>query len=149
MGVERTKIVLAEDGDQLVLDDDGLRHVGRVPAEYVYVHGTVGDVSHGTLGERRILGQEGVVTVIVCIDRARGQIVAGPEVATRGWVEREDSEAVVGAVTERVGKNVAAALADGQTERTALERVVRKAAGSTVSELTRRRPMIVPVVIEA
>jgi ribonuclease J len=149
MGVERTKIVLAEDGDQLVLDDDGLRHVGRVPAEYVYVHGTVGDVSHGTLGERRILGQEGVVTVIVCIDRARGQVVAGPEVATRGWVEREDSETVVGAVTERVGKNVAAALAEGQTDRAALERVVRKAAGSTVSELTRRRPMIVPVVIEA
>jgi ribonuclease J len=149
MGVDKNKIVLAEDGDQLILDDEGLRHVGRVPAEYVYVHGTVGDVSSGTLGERRILGEEGVVTVIVCVDSTRREIIAGPEVATRGWVEREDSDTVVGAVTERVGKNVTAALTNGETDRAALERVVRKAAGATVSELTKRRPMIVPVVIEA
>jgi ribonuclease J len=149
MGVDKGKIVLAEDGDQLVLDDDGLRHTGRVPAEYVYVHGTVGDISSGTLGERRILGEEGVVTVIVCVDTTRREIIAGPEVATRGWVEREESDTVIGAVTERVGKNVTAALNGGEGDRAALERVVRKAAGSTVSELTRRRPMIVPVVIEA
>lgn len=149
MGVASDRVVLAEDGDQLILDDDGLRHRGRVPAEYIYVHGTVGDVSSGTLGERRILGQEGVVTAIVCVDTNRGALVAGPEVATRGWVEREESADVVGAVKDRVRTNVTAALRDGERDRSALERVVRKAAGSTVSELTRRRPMIVPVVIEA
>jgi ribonuclease J len=149
MGVAESKVVLAEDGDQLILDDEGLRHVGRVPAEYVYVHGTVGDVSHGTLGERRILGGEGMVTVIVCVDLEQGRLVAGPEVATRGWVEREDATEVVGAVCERVANNVRAALRDGDRELPALERVVRKAAGSTVNELTRRRPMIVPVVMQA
>jgi ribonuclease J len=101
------------------------------------------------LGERRILGEEGVVTVIVCVDTTRREIIAGPEVATRGWVEREDPENVVGAVSERVAKNVTAALTGGESDRGALERVVRKAAGATVSELTKRRPMIVPVVIEA
>lgn len=149
MGVPADRVVLAEDGDQLVLDDEGLRMRGRVPAEYVYVHGTVGDVSSGTLGERRILGQEGVVTAIVCVEVTSRTLVAGPEVATRGWVEREESAEIVEAVTDRVRTNVSAALRDGETERAALERVVRKAAGSAVSELTRRRPMIVPVVIEA
>jgi ribonuclease J len=149
MGVAESKVVLAEDGDQLILDDEGLRHVGRVPAEYVYVHGTVGDVSHGTLGERRILGGEGMVTVIVCVDLEQGRLVAGPEVATRGWVEREDAAQVVEAVRERVATNVGAALRDGEREVSALERLVRKAAGSTVNEQTRRRPMIVPVVMQA
>lgn len=149
MGVPSDRVVIAEDGDQLILDADGVRHRGRVPAEYIYVHGTIGDVSSGTLGERRILGQEGVVTAIVCVEPTSGLIVAGPEVATRGWVEREDSAEIVEAVTERVRTNVAAALRDGERNRASLERVVRKAAGSAVSELTRRRPMIVPVVIEA
>ncbi|MCC6225912.1 MAG: ribonuclease J [Microthrixaceae bacterium] len=149
MGVASDRAVLAEDGDQLVLDDEGLRMRGRVPAEYVYVHGTVGDVSSGTLGERRILGQEGVVTAIVCVDLSAATLVAGPEVATRGWVEREESAEIVAAVADRVRRNLTAALGDGERNRSALERVVRKSAGSAVSELTRRRPMIVPVVIEA
>ena len=68
MGVATDQVVVAEDGDQLVLDDDGLRLAGRVPADYIYVHGTVGDVGTGDLGERRILGDEGVVTAIVCVD---------------------------------------------------------------------------------
>lgn len=149
MGVRRDHIVVAEDGDQLVLDDEGLRLGRRVPAEYVFVHGTVGDVSSGTLGERRILGEEGVVTAIVCVDAARRRIVAGPEIATRGWVERGEGAELVAKVRDRVRQAVGAALAQGTPGPIELERVVRKAAGSMVNELTGRRPMIVPVVIEA
>lgn len=149
MGVRRDHIVVAEDGDQLVLDDDGLRLGRRVPAQYVFVHGTAGDISSGTLGERRILGEEGIVTAIVCVDLARRRIVAGPEVATRGWVEREEGADLVASVRERVRRAVTAALSSGDPVRAELERTVRKATGSTVNELTGRRPMIVPVVIEA
>lgn len=149
MGVRRDHIVVAEDGDQLVLDDDGLRLGRRVPAQYVFVHGTAGDISSGTLGERRILGEEGVVTAIVCVDLVRRRIVAGPEVATRGWVEREEGADLVASVRERVRRAVTAALSSGDPVRAELERTVRKATGSTVNELTGRRPMIVPVVIEA
>jgi ribonuclease J len=149
MGVAESRIVLAEDGDQLVLDDEGLRPNRRVPADYIYVHGTVGDVSSGTLGERRILGEEGVVAAIVCVDLATGTLLAGPEVATRGWVEREDPGDVISAVTESIRKAVVSALGSGGADLAAVEKALRKAAGSTVSEKTRRRPMIVPVVIEA
>jgi ribonuclease J len=142
--------VIAEDGDTLVIDDNGVRLGGRVPAEYIYVHGTVGDVSHGTLGERRILGEEGVVATIVCVDLAKRDLVAGPEVATRGWVGAEDAPDLAKRVVERVRTNLVAALSEGKPlDVPAIEKIVRRAAGSTVNELTRRRPMIVPVVLEA
>ena len=150
MGVASDHVVVAEDGDQLILDDNGLRPAGRVPAEYVYVHGTVGDISSSTLGERRILGDEGVVAVIICVNFETNDLVAGPEVATRGWVAREEAPELTNRVVERVRTNIVAALAaKGTSSEAALEKIIRRAAGSTVSELTRRRPMIVPVVIPA
>jgi len=150
MGVAPDRAVLAEDGDQLVLDDEGLRMRGRVPAEYVYVHGTVGDVSTSTLGERRVLGEEGVVAAIVCVDLPTRTLVGGPEVATRGWIGVDESPEFVTEVTRRVRTAVESLLSGGGTvERAAVEKAVRRAAGSTVNELTRRRPMIVPVVVEA
>jgi ribonuclease J len=150
MGVPSDRVFVAEDGDQLVLDEDGLRLAGRVPADYVYVQGTIGDVGTTTIRERRILGDEGVVTAIVCVDMARRVLVAGPEVATRGWVERDESAELVDGVTRKVRDDVTRLLAEGdRLDRSLLERTVRRAAGSTVNELTRRRPMIVPVVLEA
>jgi ribonuclease J len=150
MGVADGQVVIAEDGDTLVLDDAGARLDGRVPAEYIYVHGTVGDVSAGTRGERRILGDEGVVTVIVCVDLAKRDLVAGPEVATRGWVGRDDAPDLTKRIVDRVRTNVVAALSEQKNlEGPGLEKVIRRAAGSTVSELTKRRPMIVPVVVQA
>jgi ribonuclease J len=148
MGTPHDNILVAEDGDRLVLDDDGLREVGRVPADYVYVHGTVGDVGTGVLADRRILADEGVVSVIVCVDRTRRRIVAGPRVSTRGWIHEQESGDLVADLEERVRSAVQSALADG-VELGRIEKVVRKAAGSFVSDRTRRRPMIVPVVLDA
>jgi ribonuclease J len=148
MGVAPQNAIVAEDGDRLRLDDDGLSIVERVPAEYVYVHG-VGDIDGGTLRDRQILGSEGVVAAIVCVDFDRREIVGGPEVATRGWAHQEDSQELREAIVEKVRAAVNAALRDGVTGRAALEKVVRRATGSYVGESTRRRPMIVPVVVAA
>lgn len=148
MGTPHDHIVVAEDGDRLVLDDDGLREVGRVPAEYVYVHGTVGDVGTGVLSERRVLADEGVVSVIVCVDRRRKKVLAGPQVATRGWVYEPESQELLGELADRVRSAVEGGLAEG-AEPARLEKLVRKAAGGFVSDRTRRRPMIVPVILEA
>ena len=149
MGVPEDHVIVAEDGDRLLLDDDGLRKVGRVPSEYVYVHGTVGDVSSGVLADRQVLAQEGLVSVIVCVDAARRRLVAGPEIATRGWVQPEDSADLLADLAERVAETVRNALAEGTTERAAIAKLIRRAAGGFVSERTRRRPMIVPVVLDS
>lgn len=147
MGTRADRIVLAEDGDRLVLDDEGLRPVGRVPADYVYVHGTVGDIGTGVLRDRRILADEGVVAVIVCVDAKRRQIVSGPEIATRGWVYEAESEELLSDMLERVKGAVRKAMSEG-SDRAGLERAMRRASGGFVSDRTRRRPMIVPVVLE-
>ena len=148
MGTPHDHIVVAEDGDRLVLDDDGLREIGRVPAEYVYVHGTVGGVGTGVLADRRILADEGVVSAIVCVDRKKKRIVAGPQITTRGWVYEEESADLLSDLAERVRAAVDSGLAE-DAEVSRLVKLVRKAAGSFVSDRTRRRPMIVPVVLEA
>jgi ribonuclease J len=91
-----------------------------------------------------------VVTVIVCVDADRRDLLAGPEVATRGWVGHDDVESLKKRIVERVRTNVVAALSEGDpVETAALEKVIRRAAGSMVNELTRRRPMIGPVVVQA
>jgi ribonuclease J len=147
MGVRNDHVLVAEDGDRLVLDDNGLRFEGRVPSDYVYVHGTVGGIGHGVLSDRRILAEEGMVTVIVCVDRATRKVVGSPEIATRGWIHADEAAELLAELGDRVSAAVGQALAEGE-KLSRLERAARRATGSFVADRTRRRPMIVPVVIE-
>jgi ribonuclease J len=149
MGVARDRIVLCEDGDVVELTDDGLEPVGRVPAGYLYVDGIVGDVGQGVLRDRQKLAEEGVVVVVVTVDVQTGKVLVGPEIITRGWVYAPEAEDLLDEACDAVAAAVERALADGVRDVEALERDVRRAAGRFVSERTRRRPMIVPVVMEA
>lgn len=148
MGVAESNVIVAEDGDQLILDENGLRLGGRIPAEYIFVHGTVGDVGVSTIGERRVLGSEGMVSAIVCVDRERREIVAGPEIISRGWVSRDGASKRVDAVKTAVRTAVERAMNDPKDDLRNLDKVVRRRRVDGV-EQTRRRPMIVPVVIDA
>ncbi|HEY8523983.1 MAG TPA: ribonuclease J [Acidimicrobiales bacterium] len=149
MGVPTDRVLVCTDGDQLTLDRDGLRRTGDVPAGYLYVDGIVGDVGHGVLRDRRVLADEGVVVVVVTLDVKTGAILTGPEVITRGWVYAPEAEPLLTECAEEVRRAVKEAFAEGATDIDALQRVVRRAAGRFVSESTKRRPMIVPVVMEA
>jgi len=149
MGVPRDHIILCEDGDVLELSDDGLAAVGRVPAGYLYVDGIVGDVGQGVLRDRRVLAEEGVVVVVVTVDIETGKVLTGPEIITRGWVYAPEAEDLLDEACDRVADAVEKTLATGVRDVEQLEREVRRAAGKFVSERTKRRPMIVPVVMEA
>ncbi len=142
-------VLVCTDGDQLVLDDKGLRVGGTVPAGYLYVDGIIGDVGHGVLRDRRVLAEEGVVVVVVTVDVATGAILVGPEVITRGWVYAPEAEPLLAECAEEVRQAVKEAFATGATDIEALQKTVRRAAGRFVNESTKRRPMIVPVVMEA
>ena len=149
MGVAPQNVLLCEDGDVLTLSDDGLANTGRVPAGYLYVDGIVGDVGQGVLRDRKVLAEEGVVVVVVTVDIGSGKVLTGPEIITRGWVYAPEAEDLLDEACDRVADAVEAALAKGERNVDALERDVRRAAGKFVSERTKRRPMIVPVVMEA
>ncbi len=149
MGVPRDHVLLCEDGDVIELTADGLAAVGRIPAGYLYVDGIVGDVGQGVLRDRKVLAEEGVVVVVVTVDISTGKVLTGPEIITRGWVYAPEAEDLLDEACDTVAAAVEKALANGVRDVENLERDVRRAAGKFVSERTKRRPMIVPVVMEA
>jgi len=148
MGMNDDRVVLCEDGDQIVLNDDGVEHLGSVGGGHLYVDGTVGDLGNMVLGERRTLGDDGFVTVVVHVDLERGEILAGPDVVSRGWVEQPALVAHETAVADAVERDLMAALDDPDVDIDRLGQIARRAAGRTVNDRTRRRPMIVPVIRE-
>ncbi|HXP33374.1 MAG TPA: ribonuclease J, partial [Acidimicrobiales bacterium] len=85
MGIEPSQVLLCEDGDAVRLGAKGLERDGTVPAGYVYVDGTVGDIGHGVLRDRKALAEEGVVMVVVTVDLHTGKLSGTPQIATRGW----------------------------------------------------------------
>jgi len=149
MGVPRDHVIVCDDGDVLEITDAGVEMAGRVPAGYLYVDGIVGDVGSGVLRDRRLLASEGVVVVVVTVDSQTGKVLVGPEIITRGWVYAPEAEDLLDEACDAIAKAVEAALAKGVRDVEALERDVRRAAGKFVNERTKRRPMIVPVVMEA
>ncbi|MCU1352115.1 MAG: putative hydrolase of the metallo-beta-lactamase superfamily [Acidimicrobiales bacterium] len=149
MGVADDHAVVCEDGDQITLTDRGLTRSGKVPASYLYVDGIVGDVGHGVLRDRRVLAEEGVVVVIVTVDHNEGRLLNDTQVITRGWVHAPEAEDLLDECRQVVDTAVLRDLADGANDIESIQRTVRRAAGKLVSERTKRRPMIVPVVMEA
>jgi ribonuclease J len=148
MGVPEDHCLLAEDGDVVELSDTGLEFAGEVPAGYLYVDGIVGDVGHGVLRDRRVLSEEGVVIVVVTVDTRSGEVLTGPEIITRGWVFEREAEALLGEARQTVLASLEEAADDAVTDPETLKRNVRSTLGRFVNERTRRRPMIVPVIME-
>lgn len=140
-------VLLAEDGYAVDLIDGHATITGAVDCGYVYVDGSsVGDISETDLKDRRALGEEGFISVVVVIDSTTGKIVSGPEIHARGIAE---DDAAFDEVTPQIVTALENALADGTRDAPALQQVVRRALGSFVGRKLRRRPMIVPIVLEA
>ncbi|WP_030489459.1 ribonuclease J [Micromonospora chokoriensis] len=145
-GVAADRVVICEDGDVVDLVEGRASVVGHVKSRYVYVDGlAVGDVSESLLTERRILGDGGFIATTVVVDSVTGKVVAGPTLSAKGF--SEDPEAfnpVVPLVTEALNR----AAADGITDPHQLQQIVRRTVGRWVNDKYRRRPMIVPTVVE-
>jgi ribonuclease J len=147
MGVAADQVLLCEDGDVVRLDRSGLHRDGTVPAGYLYVDGTVGDVGHGVLRDRRQLAEEGVVMVVVTVDLQRKVLTGAPQIATKGWVYAPEAEELLGDASNAVAEALLQAMDEGAHDVEVLTRHARRALGRLVNERTRRRPMIVPVVM--
>lgn len=146
-GVEHERAVVAEDGFVVDLVDGRATVTGKVPCGYVYVDGaSVGDITESELKDRRILGEEGFISVIVVIDSSSGKIVSGPEVHARGFSE---DDTVFDEIRPRIVDALEVALRDGVDDTHQLQQIIRRTVGRWVSGAHRRRPMIVPVVLES
>jgi ribonuclease J len=146
-GVPADRVVIAENGVVVDLIDGRASIAGAVECGYVYVDGsTVGEITEVDLKDRRILGEEGFISIVVVVDSGSGKVVAGPEIHARGFAE---DEAVFDAVRPRIADALAEAARDGFGDTHQLQQVVRRVVGRWVNESYRRRPMIIPVVVEA
>jgi len=149
VGVPEDHVLVCEDGDVVTLGDTGAEVERRaVPAGYMYVDGIVGDVSRGVLRDRRMLSEEGVVVVIVTVDATTGEIVTGPEIVTRGWVYAPEAEGLIEDAKEVVRESIAQAAGEGATDFDTMRRHCRKSLARFIDERTRRRPAVIPVVME-
>ena len=147
VGIPEDRVVIAEDGTVMDLVDGRLSIVGYVPVGFVYVDGLgIGDVTETSLKDRRVLGEEGFISVFVAVDIVDERIVAGPEIHARGFGADDELVAPLRAEVERALK---AALADGMDDTHELQQRIRRTVGKWVNANHRRRPMIVPVVVEA
>ena len=145
-GVPRENVILSEDGLVVDLVDGVASITGAVSAGYVYVDGSsVGDVTESSLKDRRILGSEGFISVLVVVDLGSGKVVAGPEIHARGFGE---DDTVFDDIRPKLTGALEDALREGATDTHQLQQVVRRTVGSWVGGKLRRRPMIIPVVVE-
>ncbi|MEX0427024.1 ribonuclease J [Nocardioides sp. DS6] len=140
-------VVIAEDGVVVDLVDGVAKVAGKVECGYVFVDGTsVGDITESELKDRRILGDEGFVSIIVVVDSVSGKVSSGPEIHARGnaWAEDAFDE-----IKQPIVDAVNRAVSEGATDTYQLQQAARRTFGRWVSDTHRRRPMIIPVVIEA
>ena len=145
-GVLRENTFIIDNGVVIDLVNHEAEVVGAIPVGFVFVDGqSIGNITESSLKDRRILGEEGFISCVVVIDSQSGKIVAGPDIHARGF--NEDA-AMFDEVKLRIEKALAAAVVDGINGTHQLSQIVRKTIGGWVGGEHRRKPMIVPVVIE-
>jgi len=146
-GVPRERIIVGQNGVVIDLADGVARVAGQLDVGYVYVDGsTVGEITDADLKDRRILAEEGFISIFVAIDRQSGKVIVGPEIQARGFAE---DESVFDDVRPQIVAAIAEASRNGVTDQHGYSQAVRRTVGRWVNTQHRRRPMIIPVVIEA
>ena len=146
VGIDPERVVLADDGVVVDLVDGKASIVGYVPVGFVYVDGSsVGNVTENLLKDRRVLGEEGFITIFAAVDLIESKVVAGPEIHARGLGLKDES---FGVAVDQVRTVLEEALVGGVTDVHELQQRVRRQVGKWVNTNHKRRPMIVPVIIE-
>jgi len=145
-GLSDEQIMLAEDGTVVDLAEGRASIVGTIPVGFVYVDGlAVGDIGDAALKDRRILGEEGFISILVAVDLTTRKVVFGPEITARGFTD--DPEAL-DPIRKDLITTVEQSLAEGVRDADALEHIVRRTVGRWVDQTYRRRPMLMPMVVE-
>jgi ribonuclease J len=146
-GIPESSTIIGDDGIVLDLKDGNVRVVGQLDLGYVYVDGsTVGEITDADLKDRRVLAEEGFISIFVAIDKQTGRVIVGPEIQARGFAE---DESVFDDVLPQIIAALTEASQNGTRDQHGFQQVIRRVVGRWVNTQHRRRPMIIPVVIEA
>jgi ribonuclease J len=144
-------IMLPENGTILEFSKGYGKTAGKVPVGYVYVDGTsVGDIGNVVVRDRQLLARDGILMVVVSIDRTTGELVGGPDVVSRGFVYMRESDGLIDSTKNAVRNALTSRNGDGATELDAgfVNRKIKDVVSEHLYSQTRRRPMVLPVVME-
>ena len=149
LGMPKENIVIAENGSVIELTKNSIGINGKVPAGKVLVDGLgVGDVGNIVLRDRRQLSQDGIMIVVVTIDKENCHVVSGPDIVSRGFVYVREAEGLMDEAKDKVQLALEKCEENGVSEWSAIKSTVRDSLGRFLSERTRRRPRILPIIME-
>ena len=149
LGIPKENILMLSSGDVLELDDEGADVVDKVQVGSVFVDGLgVGDVGNIVMRDRQHLAEDGIIIVVLTLESGSGQILAGPDIVSRGFVYVRGSESLMDEA-QRVLNSTVSAIADkGITDWGKIKSEIKDSLGDYVWKKTKRRPMILPVIME-
>ena len=149
LGIPKDNIFILHSGEVLELDDSGAKVNGKVPVGAILVDGLgVGDVGNVVLRDRQHLAEDGIVIVVFGVDRTSAQLVSGPSIVSRGFVYVKESDKLIDEATDIVLDEVTEALSDGNSDWGKLKGVVKDALSEYIWKKTKRRPMILPIIMD-
>ena len=149
LGIPKDNIFILHSGEVLELDEDEAKVNGKVPVGAILVDGLgVGDVGNVVLRDRQHLAEDGIVIVVFGIDRGSGQLISGPSIVSRGFVYVKESDKLIDDATDIVLDEVTEALSGGTTDWGKLKGIVKDALSEYIWKKTKRRPMILPIIMD-
>lgn len=149
MGIDRSRIFIGDIGDQIEINRDHIKHIGKVPAGRVLVDGLgIGDVGNIVLRDRKHLAQDGLIVVVCTIDFSSGQIVSGPDIVSRGFVYVRESEPLMDSAKKMVTRILANCQENGIKEWGVLKSRIKDELSRLFYDQTKRSPMILPIIME-
>ncbi len=149
LGIDKDKIFILSSGDVLELDENRANVTGHVPVGSILVDGLgVGDVGNVVLRDRQHLAEDGILIVVMSLDKYSGQLVAGPDIVSRGFVYVRESDELMEEAHQVVDSAISGCIDRGITDWGKLKSTTKDALGEFVWRKTKRRPMILPIIME-
>ncbi|MBE1553615.1 ribonuclease J1 [Sporosarcina limicola] len=147
--VPRENTFIMGNGDILALTQDEARIAGRIPSGDVYIDGSgIGDIGNVVLRDRRILSEDGLVIVVATVDMKRNRVVSGPDIISRGFVYMRESGTMIYEAQQMLSKQMQRQLSTSPADLSALKNEVIDTLGPYLYDKTKRKPMVLPVIME-
>jgi ribonuclease J len=149
VGVEKENIFLLDNGDTVEIQNGHARKAGKVHAGNVLIDGLgVGDVGNIVLRDRKLLSQDGILVVVVTLSKQEGKVLSGPDIISRGFVYVRESEGLLDEANRIVSGTLSKLMTENVNEWSSLKTHVKDALGRFLYEKTKRRPMVLPIIME-
>ena len=149
LGIAKEDVFILESGDVLELGEQEAKVTGKVPVGDILVDGLgVGDVGNIVLRDRQHLAEDGIMIVVLALDQASGYLVSGPDIVSRGFVYVKESDELMEEARERMAEVIENCLDRGITDWGKIKNSIKDSLGDYVWKKTKRRPMILPIILE-